>query len=152
MDLDVVFDPQKQAWRGKLRDEWFSGNVELKRPLAPHVGFPIIGDWIDGNARSGAIRCLHVALGSDDALVIWSDSIDLPGFLNYARGDTLPPKTTPELFFTGTDLSGDVVLGKVAADGATFTGSSAHFGNGYSTGAFDPFVWRRSTSDCATSS
>jgi hypothetical protein len=46
-------------------------------------------------------------------------------------------------------MSGDIVLGGVDAKGATFAGSSAHFGNGFTNGAFNPFTWRRSTPTAA---
>ncbi|MDQ2679555.1 MAG: hypothetical protein M3Y21_00810 [Candidatus Eremiobacteraeota bacterium] len=169
MDLDVVFDPGKDTWRGTMQNEWFSGSVTLQRPFVPHIGFPIIGDWIEGTASSGSFTCHHVALGADSALVIWSDYIDLPGFIIYGANGTLPPASTREwygsldmdpelknvgsslLFLTGTDMGGDIVLGEVAVDGATLAGSSAHFGNGVSNGAFNPFTWRRSTPDCGTS-
>ncbi len=164
VDLDVVFDPREDAWRGTLQNEWFSGTVTLQRPFVPHLDFPIIGDWLAGTAGSGGFACHHVALGVDSALVIWSDVIDLPGFRTYGANGTLPPSSTREsygildmdpelkyigsnmLFFTGTDgMGGDIVLGNVAAHGTTFAGSSAHFGNGVSNGAFNPFTWRRST-------
>jgi|GEM_PF-4868697 len=166
VDLDVVFDPRKETWRGKMRNAWYSGTVALSRPFEPHVGFPIIGDWITGSASSDSFACHHIALGVG-ALVIWSDYLTVPGFTIYDNG-TSPPSSTPEwygdldmdaemkdlgtnmLFFTGTDMSGDIVLGKVAPDGATFVGSWAHFGNGISNGAFNPTTWRRSTPDCAT--
>jgi hypothetical protein len=169
VDLDVVFDPRKQAWLGTLQNEWFSGSVELTRPFVSRVGFPIVGDWIWGNGRNGYIACLHVGLGRDSTLVIWSDHISFPGFI-YGQNGSPPPLSTREwygslgmdpemknigsniLFFTGTAMSGDVVLGNVSADSTTFSGSAAHFGNGVSNGAFNPFAWRRSTSDCASGS
>ena len=105
---------------------------------------------IEGTAGSGGFACHHVALGADSALVVWSDYIDLPGFIIYGANGTVPPSSTREwygaldmdpelksvgsnmLFFTGTDMSGDIVLRDVAAGGTTFAGSSAHFGNGLS--------------------
>jgi hypothetical protein len=167
--LNVVFDPRKDTWRGTLQNEWFSGTVALQRPFVPHIGFPIIGDWIEGSASSGGFACHHVALGVDSALIIWSDEINLPGFIVYGANGTVPPSSTREwyggldmdpelkyvgskmLFFTGTDNSGDIVLGEVAAHGKKFAGSSAHFGNGFSNKAFNPFTWRRSTPDCSKS-
>ncbi|MDP9016961.1 MAG: hypothetical protein M3N19_01400 [Candidatus Eremiobacteraeota bacterium] len=166
VDLDVVFDSRADNWRGTLQNEWFTGKVQLGRPYVPHIGFPIIGDWIEGSARSSGFACRHVALGGDSGLVIWDDYINLPGFIIYGQNGTVPPLSTPEwygnldmdaemkyvgdslLFFTGTDMGGQIVLGNVAADRATFVGSSAHFGNGISNGAFNPLTWRRSTPDC----
>lgn len=145
------------------------GHGGVAASLRAALGFPIIGDWIEGTAGSGGFACHHVALGADSALVVWSDYIDLPGFIIYGANGTVPPSSTREwyggldmdpelksvgsnmLFFTGTDMSGDIVLGDVAAGGTTFAGSSAHFGNGLSNGAFNPFTWRRSTADCSTS-
>jgi len=167
VNVDLVFDPRKGAWSGTLQNEWFSGSVELQRPLVPHTGFPIIGDWLWDT--SGGFTCFHVALGADSSLVIWSDRIDLPGLVGYANGMSPPPSTwewygeldmDPEmrdvgsnmLFFTGTDRGGTIFLGNVAADGTAFVGSFAHFGNGLSNGTFNnPFTWRRSAPDCATS-
>jgi len=103
VDLDVVFDPRKDTWRGTLQNEWFSGTVALQRPFAPHIGFPIIGDWIEGTASSGGFACLHVALGVDSALVIWSDVIDLPGFNIYGANGTVPPSSTRE-WYGGLDM------------------------------------------------
>jgi len=166
VELDLVFDPHTETWRGTLQNRWFSGSVVLSRPYVPHTGFPIIGDWMAGNSASGSFACHHVALGADSALVIWSDYVSLPGFTIYDNG-TSPPSSTPEwygdldmdaemkyigsnmLFFTGSDMSGDIVLGSVAADDLTFVGSSAHFGNGPTNGAFNPLTWHRSTPDCA---
>lgn len=148
-----------------MRNAWFSGNVVLPRPYVPHIGYPIIGDWLVGNESSGGFECHHIALGADSSLVIWSDLFSLPGFVNYGNGYA-PPASTREwygsldmdpemkyigsnlLFFTGTDMGGNVVLGRVSSDGTTFAGSWAHFGNGLSNGQFNPFAWRRSTPDC----
>ena len=168
VSLDVVLDPQTDTWNGTLQNQWFSGSVALRRPFAPHLGYRIIGDWIAGRASGGGVACTHIALGADSSLVMWNDYVSLPGFITYGPSGTAPPPTTREwygslnidpekkdvglnmLFFTGTDRSGAVVLGRVADDGRTFTGSSANFGNGYSNGAFNPFTWRRTTPDCST--
>jgi hypothetical protein len=165
VDLDLTFDPGKSEWRGRLQNQWYAGEVVLKRPFVPHTGFSIIGSWIAGDPRNTGYSCKHIALGSDSALVVWSDIIDLPGMVIYPKG-MKPPATAPEwygdldmdaevkdigsdmLFFTGTDLSGDVVLGSVNTEGDIFSGESAHFGNGASNGKFNPFTWHRTTPDC----
>ncbi len=163
VNLALTFDRNKREWRGRFENEWYAGPVVLKRPFVPHIGFRIIGDWISGDPSGYA--CKHVALGADSALVIWSDIIDLPGTVIYPKGTT-PPDSASEwygeldmdaelkdigsnmLFFTGTDMSGDVVLGSVTQQGDVFSGESAHFGNGLTNGKFNPFVWRRTTPDC----
>jgi hypothetical protein len=165
VNLALTFDRNKSEWRGRFQNEWYAGPVVLKRPYAPHIGYRIIGDWLSGD--SSGYACKHVALGADSALVIWSDIIDLPGNVIYPKGTT-PPDSAPEwygeldmdaelkyigtnmLFFTGTDMSGDVVLGSVNQQGDVFSGESAHFGNGLTNGKFNPFVWRRTTPDCRT--
>ncbi|MGZ3550408.1 MAG: hypothetical protein ACXWCW_10660 [Burkholderiales bacterium] len=163
--LDVTFDAKRSEWRGRLENEWYAGDVVLRRPFVPHTGYKVIGDWIWGDSRNSGYSCKHVALGGDSALVIWSDIIDLPGIVIYANRNT-PPPSTPEwygdldmdaelkyigtnmLFFTGTDLSGDIVLARVSEKGDVFSGQSAHFGNGITNGTFNPFAWHRTTPDC----
>jgi hypothetical protein len=128
--LDLVFNPKKSEWRERIQNEWYSGNVVLRRPFVAHIGYRIIGDWIWGDPRASGYSCKHIALGSDSTLVIWSDIIDLPGVVVYPIGMSRPPSTPewygdldmdPEtkdiglnlLFFTGTEISGDVVIGNV---------------------------------------
>ena len=152
--LDVTFNPKKSEWAGRLQNAWYAGNVRLTRPFVPHIGYRIIGDWIWGGG--GGYSCKHIALGSDSALVIWTD-INISGNsagVWYGDMDMDPEMKdigTNMLFFTGTDLSGDVVLGKVTEDGNEFDGQSAHFGNGESNGTFNPMKWRRTRPDCSNS-
>jgi hypothetical protein len=69
-----------------------------------HTGFTIIGDWIEGSAHNGGFACLRVALGADGALVIWSDVIDLPGFIIYGGNGSVPPSSTHE-WYGGLDIN-----------------------------------------------
>jgi hypothetical protein len=165
VSLDLTFDPKDSEWRGRLQNEWYAGDVVLRRPYEPHVGYKIVGDWLSGSPRNVDYSCKHLALGADNSLVIWSDYIGLPGIVNYISGMSAPQTTsewfgvldmdsemknigTNTLFFTGTDMSGDVVLGSVSQDGSVFSGQLAHFGNGIANGAFNPMAWQRTTPDC----
>jgi hypothetical protein len=120
---------------------------------------------VDGKPRNPDYTCEHIALGADSALVIWSDVIEVPGWTVYQNRMTPPPSTSewygdlnvdPELkdagtnmlFFTGTDRGGSLVLGRVNDAGDVFEGQSLHLGNGFSTGTFNPFAWRRTSADC----
>ncbi len=165
--LDLRFDPAHSEWRGRLGNAWYDGKVALTRPFVPHVGFTIIGDWIWGDPR-GDFTCKHISLGADSALVVWSDIISLFGNVVYPKG-TVAPRTASEwygdldmdsevkyvgtdmMFFTGTKMSGALVVGAVNARGDAFTGEYAHFGNGVTNGkTFNPFSWRRTTWNCST--
>lgn len=158
--LDLLFNPKTSRWRGRLENKWFAGRVLLKRPYVPHIGFNIIGDWVHGAMGQGEYSCEHIAMGADSRLVIWSDYIDFPGFARYSNRVTPPPATSsygtldmdPEMqsvggnlmFFTGTDMGGDLVFGHVNKLNNQFIGEAVHFGNGGSNGKFNQITWHRS--------
>lgn len=167
VDLDLVFDPVKHQWSGSFKIPDFSGQVVLKRP--DYISSPSspIGTWRSGSTANGQFTCIHVGMGVDGQLVLWTDYIALPGFYHFANGLHAPARTDetygyllddPRLRSGGlrwmfdftNGMWGEFITGRLSEDRSTFSGESTYYGNGYSDGKAHAFDWERVTSgSCA---
>lgn len=170
VDLDLVFDPATSQWKGFFKNPDFAGQVILKRPDYKSSKSSPIGTWRWGAVGDSEFSCLHVGMGIDGQLLIWSDFIELSGRVIYGANGTRPPAQTdesygvvfaedPRLRFGGlrwmfdysNGLWGEFISGQLSENGSTFSGESTHYGNGIGDGRAHPFSWERVMGDsCAT--
>jgi hypothetical protein len=84
LHLNLVFDPDKQEWRGTFNRNGLAQQVLLKRPgaLSNLLASPLVGDWYLHSDRSRPIPrgafyedfCLHLAQRSDGSFTAWTDN------------------------------------------------------------------------------
>jgi hypothetical protein len=159
VDLDLVFDPQQSRWTGLLRNAETSQNVVLLRPGGAEPTAPI-GTWRWAPSGDGQSYCIHIGMGADRRLVMWSDVITLNGLFQYTNGQH-PPARTDEMyaelaqdpmerrvgngwrFKLGGWLGGSNITGELSDDGSTFAGEQMHYGNGVQDQHPHAFVWQR---------
>jgi hypothetical protein len=79
LDIDLIFEPAQQSWSGVFARGGTAKQVRLQRPDASLQGSNrFVGDWFlradSSNHLPCSGFCIHVAEGSDGALVIWQDT------------------------------------------------------------------------------
>ena len=82
--VSLTWTSASMSWTGTFQRGSFKGNaVTLKHPVGPDKS-PLPGTWISDDGS--AIKCLHIAEAQDGTYTGWSDSIQVPGRLRYAKG------------------------------------------------------------------
>jgi hypothetical protein len=163
VDLDLLLDPAKSQWTGRFNSLGISKNVVLKRPqYVPSKSSPV-GTWKGGDSPD--FECMHIGMGIDGQLVVWSDGLSLTGLVIYGANGTRPPVKTDEsygmlssdtmlrfggkrwMFDYGNGLWGEFITGQVGNDGSVFSGEATRYGNGISDGRAHSFAWQRVQGD-----
>ncbi len=109
IDIDLIYDKDRQTWSGLFHRGAFSERVTLRRPAvnSGQAASPLTGTW--ASSRRGVNGCVHVVQDTDGTLAGWSDDLQLTGLYHYANG-LKPPQQSFERY-------GDLV--KVKQTGTT---------------------------------